>query len=55
MGPIGRFMPLTQKQDKAHQYAEASALLKSKDLHHLIGVEKTPGQGVEVRGLLRVL
>src|SRR3990167_8140192 len=41
---------VNKKQDKAYQYTEASDLLKSKDLHHLIGVEKTPGQRVEVRG-----
>ncbi|EKE09204.1 MAG: conjugal transfer relaxase TraA, partial [uncultured bacterium] len=41
---------VNKKQDKTHQYTEASELLKSKDLHHLIGVEKTPGQRVEVRG-----
>ncbi|HBW24696.1 MAG: hypothetical protein A3G78_01140 [Alphaproteobacteria bacterium RIFCSPLOWO2_12_FULL_42_29] len=41
---------VNKKQDKAHQYKEASELLKSKDLHHLIGVEKTSGQRVEVRG-----
>ncbi|MDZ4323398.1 MAG: AAA family ATPase, partial [Alphaproteobacteria bacterium] len=35
---------VSKKQDKAHQYTEASELLKSKDLHHLIGIEKTPGQ-----------
>ena len=40
---------VNKKQDKTHQYTEASELLKSKDLHHLIGVEKTPGQRVEVR------
>lgn len=40
---------VSKKQDKAHQYTGAADLLKSKDLHHLIGIEKTPGQRVEVR------
>lgn len=43
-----------KKQDKASQYAQAAELLKSKQLGHLIGVERAPGhpyQGnsVEVR------
>jgi Ti-type conjugative transfer relaxase TraA len=41
---------VNKKQDKAHQYTEAADLLKSKDLHHLIGIEKMSGQRVEVRG-----
>ncbi|MDZ4322910.1 MAG: AAA family ATPase, partial [Alphaproteobacteria bacterium] len=40
---------VSKKQTKKLQYDEAADLLKSKDLHHLIGVEKTPGQRVEVR------
>ncbi|MBX9785696.1 MAG: AAA family ATPase [Alphaproteobacteria bacterium] len=45
---MARFF-VNKKQDKKLQYDEAADLLKSKDLHHLIGVEKTPGQRVEVR------
>lgn len=40
---------VNKKQDKKLQYDKAASLLKDKGLGHLIGVEKTPGQTVEVR------
>ena len=40
---------VSKKQEKASQYQEASQFLKSKKLDHLIGIERAPGQGVEVR------
>jgi ATP-dependent exoDNAse (exonuclease V) alpha subunit len=40
---------VSKKQDKSSQYQEASQLLKAKKLDHLIGCERAPGQGVEVR------
>ena len=36
-------------QNKKSQYKEAAQLLKTKGLEHLIGIERAPGQGVEVR------
>jgi len=38
-----------REQNKAAQYKEAWDLLKSKKLDHLIGVERAPGEGIEVR------
>lgn len=38
-----------KKQDKASQYRQAIALLKSKGLDHLSGVERSLGHSVEVR------
>ncbi|MBY0273507.1 MAG: AAA family ATPase [Alphaproteobacteria bacterium] len=40
---------VSKKQDKKPQYDEAASLLKDKGLNHLIGLEKLPGQTVEVR------
>ncbi len=40
---------VSKKQEKPSQYQEASQFLKSKKLDHLIGMERAPGQGVEVR------
>lgn len=45
---------VSKKQDKSNQYQEASELLKEKGLHHLIGIEKLPGQTVEVRSCAKV-
>jgi len=36
-------------QNKESQYKEAAQLLKTKRLDHLIGIERAPGQGVEIR------
>ncbi|MBY0273668.1 MAG: AAA family ATPase [Alphaproteobacteria bacterium] len=41
---------VNKKQNKKLQYDEAASLLKDKGLGHLIGLEKPPGQTVEVRG-----
>jgi hypothetical protein len=38
-----------RKQDKSSQYQGASQLLKSKKLDHLMGRERAPSQGVDVR------
>lgn len=40
---------VNKKQDNKLQYDEAAALLKKKELGHLIGLEKILGQTVEVR------
>ena len=40
---------VNKKQDKKLQYDEAATILKEKGLDHLIGLEKLPGQTVEVR------
>ncbi len=40
---------VSRKQDKSDQYKEAFEILKEKGLYHLVGVEKAPGQTVEVR------
>ena len=40
---------VSKDQGKPAQYKEASETLKTKKLDHLIGVERTPGQAVEVR------
>ncbi|OJW52817.1 MAG: hypothetical protein BGO67_00605 [Alphaproteobacteria bacterium 41-28] len=40
---------VNKEQNKESQYKEAHELLKSKKLDHLIGIERAPGQTVEVR------
>jgi ATP-dependent exoDNAse (exonuclease V) alpha subunit len=40
---------VSKKQDKSSQYQESSQLLKAKKLDHLMGRERAPSQGVDVR------
>ena len=45
---MGRLF-VNKEQDKASQFKKATDLLKPKKLDHLIGMERAPGQTVEVK------
>jgi Ti-type conjugative transfer relaxase TraA len=44
---------VSKEQSKPSQYKEASEILKTKKLDHLIGVERAPHHSVEVRGVAK--